>query len=115
MSETQEIQPPVRALPRIITVLVVISVSVNLLLAAAFVVALFFLTGRIHESQIVTCHNANSARKQDIAIWNRLLRITPAEAAKETSAQRQEVKDLKRLVHRKDTPVNCASLYKTGF
>lgn len=115
VTETPETQPPVRALPRVIVILVIISVAVNVLLAAAFIVALFFVTGRIHDSQVTTCHNANLARTQDIAIWNRALRITPAQAAKETPPQRQEVADLNRLVRRKDMQVNCAALYKTGF
>lgn len=115
MTEARENGPPARILPRHITILVVISVATQLVLAVAFVAALFFLIGRIHDSQLTSCRNSNSARVQDIAIWNRLLRISPAQRAKETQAQRAEVVDLKRLVKRKDSPVNCRVLYRTGF
>lgn len=111
MSETQEIQPHMRALPRTIVVLVVISVTVNVVLAAAFVVALFFITGRIHNSQLDACHTSNGARHQDIAIWQILI-DHPASAA---AAERNRQDHLAQRVAAKDRQVNCAALYKTGL
>ena len=102
----------VRALPRSLVVLLTVSVVVNLLLAAAgafVVIRQLQLSGRIHDSQIQACEQSNSARRQDIAIWNRLLDVP---GPKPRSARR-EIADLTRLVKAKDTPVNCAALYRT--
>lgn len=112
---------PQRSFPRLITVLVVLSVTVNVILALLAVAGVFYAVsvnsrnaqlGRsIHNSQIEACHQSNTARQRDIAIWNRLLNVTPAQKAAETPAQRAEVAQLEHLVKAKDTPVNCARLY----
>ena len=112
-----------RDLPRTITILVTVSVVVNVILAIAFVgIALYGvhlgdvnakLGRQIHDSQVVSCRYSNTTRVQDIAIWNRLLTLTPAQKASETAAAKAEVADLERLVRAKDTPVNCTALYAT--
>lgn len=103
-----------RVLPRAITVLVVISVTVNLVLAAAFVF-LAIQQGNnsraIHNSQVAACRTSNQIRLQDIAIWNRLLTVSPAQRAQQDQAARAEVRELEHLVAVKDTPVNCAAIY----
>lgn len=62
----------------------------------------------IHASEIQQCQLANGTRRQDIAIWNRLLTV-PASAP---AAQKAEVADLRRLVQVKDMPRDCAAAYK---
>ena len=77
-------------------------------LAASFALDLLFTAGLgyntirqnevqngIRASDIRQCQLANVARQQDIAIWNRLLRL-PA-GAKATAAQKAEVAELKHL------------------
>lgn len=59
-----------------------------------------------HISNIQQCQIANVTRVQDIAIWNRLLSVSPSAAA-----ARAEVADLKHLVEVKDTPRDCAAAY----
>jgi hypothetical protein len=68
---------------------------------------------RIHASQLHACRASNVARHQDIAIWNRLLTLTPAQLKRATAEQKAEVRDLEHLVGIKDHPVNCAVLYKS--
>ena len=102
-----------RVLPRHITVLVVISVIINVLLAAVIAVVAAIVLGSIHNSQLASCHASNTARHKDVAIWNRLLKISPAQARAQTPAGRAEVAELKKLVADKDTQVNCAAVYNT--
>lgn len=59
-----------------------------------------------HNSSIQQCQLANTTRLQDIAIWNRILSVIPADPA-----GRKFVADLKPLVKVKDTPRNCAAAY----
>lgn len=59
-----------------------------------------------HTSNIQQCQLANDTRVQDIAIWNRLLSVSPA-----TAAGKAEIADLKHLVKVKDTPRDCAAAY----
>ena len=105
---------PQRSFPRLITVLVVLSVTVNVVLAVLAVAGVIYavsLSSRIHASQLESCRASNTARLRDIAIWNRLLNVTPAQHAAETPAQRAEVTQLEHLVRVKDAQVNCAALY----
>jgi hypothetical protein len=64
----------------------------------------------IRASEIAQCGLANAARRQDIAIWNRLLTV-PA-SAHPTAEQKAEVADLERLVKVKDTPRDCKAAYE---
>jgi hypothetical protein len=64
----------------------------------------------IRASDIRQCQLANIARGQDIAIWNRLLTIPAGRPA--SAAQKAEVADLKRLVHVKDKPRDCAAAFR---
>jgi len=66
------------------------------------------LADSIRHASISQCDANNAARLQDIAIWNRLLRVSPEGA---TAAQRQEVAELERLVAVKDTPRDCTTAY----
>jgi hypothetical protein len=59
-----------------------------------------------HVSSLQQCQLANETRLQDIAIWNRLLSVSPSAAA-----AKAEVADLERLVKAKDTPRDCAAAY----
>jgi hypothetical protein len=59
-----------------------------------------------HVSNLQQCQLANETRVQDIAIWNRLLSVSPSAAA-----AKAEVADLERLVKVKDTPRDCAAAY----
>jgi hypothetical protein len=59
-----------------------------------------------HVSSLQQCQLANETRLQDIAIWNRLLSVSPT-----TAAGKAEVADLKHLVKVKDTPRDCAAAY----
>jgi len=63
------------------------------------------------KSNIQQCQASNTSRQQDDAIWNRLLNVTPAQAAKETPAQLAEIADLERLVKVKDTLRNCNAAF----
>jgi hypothetical protein len=65
-----------------------------------------------HQNNIRQCQIANNTRQQDIAIWNRLLRIPPG--TKTTAAQKAEIKELERLVKAKDTPRDCAAAFQGG-
>lgn len=114
-------QPP-RDLPTSIKVLVIVSVAVNVLLAVAIgvlaVVGLNRINGtetdnvnRIHASQVQACEQSNIGRLRDIAIWNRLLTLTPQQKAQQDPAARAEVAQLEHLVAVKDHPVNCKILY----
>lgn len=62
----------------------------------------------LHASEIRQCQLTNAARRQDIAIWNRLLTV-PATAP---AAAKAEVADLKRLVRVKDALRDCAAAYR---
>jgi hypothetical protein len=111
------VSEPVRSriakLPPIITALVVVSVLVNVGLAVGFVFLALQSIGNgdsIRTSDVQQCEIANDTRVQDIAIWNRLLRL-PAGAS---AASRSEAADLERLVKVKDTPRNCTAAYKAG-
>jgi hypothetical protein len=64
----------------------------------------------IRASDIAQCQLANVARQQDIAIWNRLLRLPPGAHA--TAAQKAEIADLERLVRAKDTPRDCQAAFR---
>jgi hypothetical protein len=64
----------------------------------------------IRASDIRQCQLTNTARAQDIAIWNRLLTI-PA-GAPSSAAQKSEVADLERLVRAKDKPRDCAAAFR---
>lgn len=59
-----------------------------------------------HDSNVRQCQLANATRQQDIAIWNRILSVIPADPA-----GRKFVADLKPLVKVKDTPRDCAAAY----
>lgn len=115
MTEPAPVHVVRRVLPRSITILVVISVVVNVILAVAITAVAIVLLNRIHESQLTSCQASNVARHKDIAIWNRLLDVSPAQAKQQTAASRAEVKQLKALVASKDTQVNCAALYNTNI
>jgi hypothetical protein len=101
---------------RILTGLV-ISISLDLLITAGLgwntlrqnsaQDALSAAQATIHASDVQQCHIANETRAQDIAIWNRLLKV-PANA---TPTQKALVADLERLVRVKDTPRDCAAAY----
>jgi succinate dehydrogenase hydrophobic anchor subunit len=67
-------------------------------------------TAAQHRSDLGQCQAANSAREQDIAIWNRILHAPPGAAA----AVKSEVADVQRLVAIKDKPRNCAAIYRGG-
>jgi uncharacterized protein HemX len=62
----------------------------------------------IHNSQVSACQQANVKRAQDVAVWNRLLRLPPTA----TSAQKTEIAELEKLVGVKDAPRDCAALYR---
>lgn len=62
-----------------------------------------------HTSNIRQCQLANMTRIQDIAIWNRLLKVSSASAA-----VKAEVTELNHLVKVKDTPRNCVAAYPGG-
>lgn len=98
---------PQHVLPRTITWLVVASVAINVVLAAAFVIVALVLSNAIHASQLQSCHDANKTRIQDIAIWDRLLRVH----GPTSESVRAEIDRLEYLVRVKDTPVDCAALY----
>jgi hypothetical protein len=102
-----------RVLPRHITILVVISVVINVILAAVISFVAVVALGNIHDSQLSACRASNTARHRDVAVWNRLLKISPAQAKAQTAAGRAELAQLKALVAKKDTQVNCAALYNT--
>ena len=110
------------ALPPVITRLVVISVAVNVALAVAIGLLAWLglnrINGtqqqsvdRIHASQVDACRQSNIARLRDVAIWNRLLTLSPAQKAAQDPAARAEVAQLEHLVAVKDHPVNCVALY----
>lgn len=87
---------------------------------AVLVVTVVILLGKVervvgsqHDGNVRQCQLANVSRQQDIAIWNRLLNVPPEARKKETPAQRQEVKDLERLVRVKDTPRDCNAAFST--
>jgi hypothetical protein len=62
-----------------------------------------------HTSNIQQCQLANVTRIQDIAIWNRLLKVSPTSAA-----AKAEIAELNHLVKVKDTPRNCVAAYPGG-
>jgi hypothetical protein len=62
--------------------------------------------GAAHASSLQQCQLANATRRQDIAIWNRLLN-----APAKTAAAKAEITDLEHLVKVKDAPRDCASAY----
>jgi hypothetical protein len=62
-------------------------------------------------SNLQQCQLANVSRSQDIAIWNRLLTVSPPP---KSAAALAELADLKRLVRIKDAPRNCAAAYPGG-
>jgi hypothetical protein len=95
---------------------------IYLAFSAAAITALIIITavlvanyGRVlaaqHASDITQCQIANNTRQQDIAIWNRLLNVSPAPPS---AAARAEIAELQRLVAVKDTPRNCAAAYNTN-
>lgn len=114
-------QPVPRVFPRLITALVITSVGVNIIVAVVVgIVAVYALslgsqnaanTAAIHAAQLESCRASNTARQRDVAIWNRLLSVTPAQRAAETPAARAEVAQLEHLVKVKDSAVNCEALY----
>lgn len=59
---------------------------------------------------IQQCQASNATRLQDIAIWNRLLKIGPDA----TASQKAEVAELNHLVTVKDTPRNCVAVFNTS-
>jgi hypothetical protein len=65
------------------------------------------ITAGLWNIQYQSCNGSNAARHQDIAIWDRLLRVPPSA----TAAQKAEVRDLEKLVKIKDTPRDCVKLY----
>lgn len=108
-------QPPVQ-LPRWFTVVLGACVILTVLLAAGFVItgiAAIANSNSIRANEIRQCQLANVTRQQDIAIWNRLLNVSPAARKAETPAQRAEVKDLERLVAVKDSPRDCNAAFSS--
>lgn len=102
-------------LPRWVPWLLAVGVTVNVLLAAGFAVVGLIAVGNtssIRNDEIIQCQLQNVARLQDVAIWDRLLSISAAQARAETPAQRAEVADLERLVTVKDEPRDCTAAYK---
>ncbi len=92
---------------RRIIIILVISFTLDLLVTAGFGYNTIRQNGvedTIRQNSIHQCELSNTNRQQDIAIWNRLLKV-PATA---TAAQKAEVSDLERLVRIKDTPRNCS-------
>jgi hypothetical protein len=75
-------------------------------LAASFALDLLITAG-LWSTQYQGCTGSNAARHQDIAIWDRLLRVPPSV----TASQKAEVKDLEALVRVKDKPRDCVKLY----
>lgn len=63
---------------------------------------------QLHSSNISACRQANVSRGEDIAIWDRLLKVPAGVPA----AARAEVADLERLVGVKDKPRDCNALYR---
>jgi hypothetical protein len=89
----------------------VVSITLDLLVTAGLgwnTVRQNDIQASSHASDIRQCQIANATRIQDIAIWNRLLRL-PAGA---TAAQKALVADLERLVKAKDAPRDCNAAYK---
>lgn len=100
---------------------VIAALAVSFALDLAFTGGLAYNTVRqndiqasIRANDIRQCQLANVSRGQDIAIWNRLLTVSPEAAKAETAAQKAEVADLERLVKVKDTPRDCAAAFSTG-
>jgi hypothetical protein len=92
---------------RLLAVSVALDVALSVALGA-LALSQAHTSEAIHNSQVSACQQANVSRAEDIAIWNRLLRL-PAGA---TSAQKSEVAELEKLVGVKDSPRNCAALYR---
>jgi hypothetical protein len=95
---------------RLIRIFVSVSVVLNVALIgvmAWLVVENNSLSNAQHQSDISQCQVNNTARVQDIAIWNRLLRV-PASAP---ASVQKEKNQLERLVKIKDTPHNCAKVF----
>ena len=94
----------------VVTFLVILSVLVNVALAAGFVI-IGLQQGQtsvtIRANQITQCQEGNITRLQDIRIWNRLLALPPAAKP----AARKEAAELAALVKAKDTPKNCTAIY----
>lgn len=63
------------------------------------------------QASIIQCRLANENRQQDIAIWNRLLTVSPP--PKDPAALR-EIAELEHLVKIKDTPRNCTAAFGAG-
>ena len=88
---------------------IVIGLFISIILVVLVAGGLVYELYQNHANQIAACQQANQNRKEDIAIYNRFLRLPPHA----TAAQKKEVADLKRLVRIKDTPRNCGQLYSS--
>jgi hypothetical protein len=85
-----------------------------LALAALVVITVFLVlrdaanVAAQHDSNVQQCRLANTARQQDIAIWNRITAVLPSA----TAAERSFSADLRRLARVKDAPRNCTAAYR---
>jgi len=89
---------------------VAVFMTVTLVLFAALVGLVIYLVLRVSDvananqaNATSSCQQSNTNRVEDIAIWNRLLRLPPGA----TAEQRAEDDELKHLVGVKDTPHVC--------
>jgi len=87
-----------------------IFMTVTLLLFAALVILVIYLVVRVSDvadanakNAVSSCQQSNQSRVEDIAIWNRLLKLPPGA----TAAQKAEVAEVEHLVKVKDTPHVC--------
>jgi hypothetical protein len=93
---------------------VAVFMTVTLVLFAAMTGLVIYLVVRVSDleagqqaASIRQCQLANGTRLQDIAIWNRLLRLPPGASAE----QKAEAAELERLVTVKDAPRDCTAAY----
>ena len=92
------------AITALVIVVTVMALQINDLVSANTL-----LIKAQQRSNISQCQASNKSRQQDIAIWNRLLRVSPT-----TAEGKAEVAELKELVRIKDTPRNCVNAFKGG-
>lgn len=66
---------------------------------------------QLHASNVSACRQGNVTRRQDVAIWHKLLGDL-APAAVRTRKVRAELAGINKLIRKKDTPHNCAAIYR---
>lgn len=66
---------------------------------------------QLHASNVSACRQGNVTRRQDIAIWNKFLGDLAPPAAR-TGKVSAELAGINKLIRVKDTPHNCAAIYK---